>query len=539
MNQSAQADIPSLHTVYEYLSYYAESRPTTQALICDALEINYTSLHSNVRQCAKSLIASGIGKGDRVATLSTPHPDFFTIFLAAGTVGAIWLGLNPRYQLPEYRYVIGDSLPKLVFARARIGERDYSSDLNSLQDTFSGIEEVITLGSAPQCNRHTPSYAEFLKRGDSISDTCLDKAISQVDASDPALIVYTSGSTGKPKGALLPHRGLTRCSITQLHYWPANPVRVINFLPINHIGCVGDIACYALVAGGTIVFMEQFDSLSSLKLIESRQITVWGGVPTTLQMCLAEPLINTIDLSSIQLIVWSGASASEETIRQLREICPRLSNAYGMTETVGSVTFVPITDDIDILTNTVGRPVTEYELRLCDSSGADVQTKETGEIMVRGDFIMKGYWNREEATAEAINPEGWLHTGDLAIRRDDGNLQLVGRISEMYKSGGYNVYPREVEQVIESLPEVESVAVLGVADALYSEVGYAFVILKSGTSVTEEELRRHCSNSLANYKIPKKFFIENTLPLLPIGKIDKMALKRKLIEQEKTGRSGP
>ena len=224
----------------------------------------------------------------------------------------------------------------------------------------------------------------------------------------------------------------------------------------------------------------------------------------------------------MQLIIWSGSAAPRDLILQLREICPNLSSSYGLTESVGSVTYAVGTDDLDILADTIGFPCPAYEFRLASPEGVEVGVGEPGEIQVRGDFIMLGYWNRPEATSEAIDAEGWLHTGDLGVSRPDGAIRLIGRLKEMFKSGGYNVYPREIEIALESHPAVRLAAVIGVPDPVYSEVGHAFVV---ADGITEAELREHCRTRLANYKVPKRFTIRSDLPLLPIGKIDKRALR--------------
>ena len=248
-----------------------------------------------------------------------------------------------------------------------------------------------------------------------------------VDSADAALLVYTSGTTGKPKGALIPHRGLVKCARVQLDCLDVEPVRILNYLPINHIGCVGDISCYALVGGGTIVFMEQFDPARSIALVQDEKITLWGGVPSAFQMCVTLPNFSDYDLSGIQLIAWGGAAASKELITKLLDICPRLACTYGLTESVGSIAFVRPTSDIEVLAHSVGELVPDYDLRIAGPDDQPVDAGKKGEIQVRGDFIMLGYWNQPEKTAEAINHEGWLHTGDLGLMRQDGNLQLVGR----------------------------------------------------------------------------------------------------------------
>jgi fatty-acyl-CoA synthase len=367
----------------------------------------------------------------------------------------------------------------------------------------------------------------FEGRGALVSNEELARARALVDPGDAAMLVYTSGTTGRPKGAMLPHRGLVKCSEVQAKIWTADPLRILNNFPINHVGCVGDICCYVLVSGGTIVFMEQFEPAEIPGTIQRERITVYGQIPAMFSMTLeaadrrAGWRAGSV-LKSVQIIIWSGAAASRELILKLREITPRMSSSYGLTESVGSVTYVRDTDDLEILADTIGWPHPAYEFRLASPEGEPVPVGEPGEIQVRGDFIMLGYLNRPEATREAIDDEGWLHTGDLAVERPDGAIKLIGRLKEMFKSGGYNVYPREIEIALEAHPAVRLAAVISVPDPLYVEVGHAFVV---ADGVTDDQLREHCRTRLANYKVPKRFTIAAELPLLPIGKVDKRALK--------------
>lgn len=510
--------------ITDYLPRWAKAAPDRDAAILGDFRLTYAELDRRVDRLARALLAAGVRRGDRVATLCTPHPDFYVTFLAAASIGALWLGLNPKYTLDELRYAVDDADPSILFARTRIGERDFSGDLAAL--CRGSKRDLVALD-----NDHLPARAEpfamFEARAHSVTEEELARARALVEPGDAAMLVYTSGTTGRPKGAMLPHRGLVTCSEVQSRIWTADPLRVLNNFPINHVGCVGDICCYVLVSGGTIVFMEQFEPARIPAVIAKERITAYGQIPAMFSMTLGTggqagggPV--SPDLSSIQIIIWSGAPAPRDLILALREICPRMSSSYGLTESVGSVTYVRDTEDLEILADTIGWPHPAYEFRLASPEGVVVRAGEPGEIQVRGDFIMLGYWNRPEATREAIDDEGWLHTGDLAVERPDGAIKLIGRLKEMFKSGGYNVYPREIEIALESHPAVRLAAVIGVPDPLYVEVGHAFVV---ADGVTADDLRDYCRSRLANYKVPKRFTITADLPLLPIGKIDKRALR--------------
>ncbi|MFZ5615720.1 MAG: class I adenylate-forming enzyme family protein [Pseudomonadota bacterium] len=517
---------PSLARISDYVAWHARRTPQTEAMVLGQTRVDYAAFHTATERLAKALIAAGVSRGDRVATLCPPSPDYFIAFLAAASIGAIWVGLNPRYRLNELSYVVSDSGPAILLARTKIDDRDYSPDLSALMAQSGSIRELILLdadnGSGLPC---ASSYSAFLAGGASVSDERLAEVRAGCGGTDPCMIVYTSGSTGRPKGALLHHRGIVEFSLRQNRIWPVFPLRTLNYFPINHVGCVVDISTPTLLAGGTIVFMERFGPEASLDLMEKERITLWGSVPSVFQLQLAERRIETVDLSAVQLIIWEGAAMPREMIDRLLAYGRPLASNYGMTESCGAITVVAPTRDVAVLEATVGWPFEDVEVRIVDAEGRPAPADETGEIEARSPFNMLGYWRRPEETARILSVDGWLRTGDLGRRNPDGGYSIVGRAKEMYKSGGYNVYPREVEGVIERHPSVDLAAVVSVDDPVWQEVGVAYLLLRAPAS--EVEVERHCRENLANYKIPKKFVILDAMPLLPIGKVDKVALKKR------------
>jgi len=516
---------PALERISDYVAWHAQHAPAANVLVIGEVRTSYSMLAAQVDSLARALLAAGVRRGDRVATLATPHPDFFVAFLASASIGAIWVGLNPRYQREELAFVLTDSRPAVVLTRTRIGRRDYADDLTVFQESLPGTRWIV-LGSDP-VPAHCVALTTFLASGEDVGASDLALAREGVVGADPAVIIYTSGSTGRPKGALLPHRGLVTCCRVQHRYWATEPLRSLNFFPINHIACLGDITCFTLVAGGCTVFLEQFDPAACLELIAAERITLWGGVPTTFLLVLRDAAFPGADLSSVQKIVWSGAAASPDLVESLRALGKWLGTSYGMTETVGSMTFTGSDADLDALSHSVGKPPPEYGFRIVDDAGLPVAVGGAGEIQVRGAFLMLGYWQRPDASAAAFDADGWMRTGDLAMTRPDGNVVLIGRRQEVFKSGGYNVYPREVEQALEGMPGVKLAAVVAVPDDVYGTVGHAFVVLEQSGSLSEADLLAHCRLRLANYKVPKRFVVDADLPMLPVGKVDKRELTRR------------
>ncbi len=516
-------EAPELRRISDYVAWQARERPDMDAMVLGVRRWTYRELLREVDALARALLAAGIQKGDRVATLATPHPDYFLAFLATASIGAIWVGLNPRYKAPELCYVAGDSDPKLLLARSRVDDRDYFLEFEEMRAAASGLERVIVLNGDPVPVGADP-LSDFLAAGGSLDEQTLAAARAAVDARDCCMIVYTSGSTGRPKGAMLHHQGIVAFSLAQNRIWPVHPLRVVNFLPINHVGCVVDISTPVLTAGGTLVFQEQYDPRENLEILQRERITFWGSVPSAFQMQLALEDFDSYDLSAVQLIVWEGAAMPAEHIGRLARVCPRMATNYGMTETTSGITVVAPTSDLEVLRDSVGLPFDDLEVRLADSAGQPVARGEPGEIQARGPRVMLGYWRQPEATADALDDGGWLRTGDLAVQREDGTFCLIGRLKEMFKSGGYNVYPREIEAVLETHPAVAAAAVVPIPDPTWQEVGVAYVIAPGKTHT--EELLAYCRERLANYKVPKRIYIVDDLPLLPIGKVDKLALRR-------------
>lgn len=527
---------PDLPLISDYPAHFAAIHPARDAVILGDERLSHAAFAARIDRCARALLACGIVKGDRIATLSTPRPVYLVVFLAAARIGAIWCGLNPRAKLDELSYVVGDAAPRLLLSITAFEERDFRSDLERLMAGHPCLERLILLDGGALDS--TESFEAFLAMGDGVSDEDLESARRAVSPSDAALIVYTSGSTGRPKGALLSHGGIVHTARVQCAHWWADPFRIMNNMPINHIGGAVQISCHAIVAGGTNVMMERFAPSEMPATIERHQVTIMHQVATMYRILLDREEARRHDLSSLQALVWSGAPAPRDLIQALRRLTPRLYTSYGQTEIGGEVTFTADGASDEVLAETAGRPEPGYDVRIGDERGRPLLAGQAGEIQVRAKTVMLGYFNRLEETAAAFTPDGYLRTSDIAEEHPDGHYRIVGRLREMFKSGGYNVYPREVELAIEAHAGVAMAAVIGVPDALYGEVGHAYILREPGAEVTAAALDAHCRDRLANYKVPKRFAVRDALPMLPIGKIDKPALEAEALGGGGTGADG-
>jgi acyl-CoA synthetase (AMP-forming)/AMP-acid ligase II len=493
-------DAPLLASIGHYVTHWAHVHPDRDAAIGDGERVSWHELCARVEGTAAALLAHGVSRGDRVSVLAEPSPRFLEVYLAVVSVGGVFHGLNPRSTVDELRYQLADAAPRLVIDLFRQDDRIAQAGAETIAD---------------------PTAHAVVDRA------ALDRARAAVQSRDPCILVYTSGSTGRPKGALITHRGLAHCSVVQADHWYDDDVRFLCNLPVNHLGCLGDIVASTVVAGGTLVFQRRFDPIGVLDLIVEQRVRYWGAVPAMFALTLQTEAWARADLSGLHRIIWGGGAMPVSLARHLAERCPRVSNSYGMTETSGSVTYTADDDDLETICTTIGRPDSRFEVRIWRPDGSACVAGEEGELVVRGDCVMHGYLNRPDATAKTVGADGWLHTGDLAVQRPDGNLVLAGRMTDMFKSGGYNVYPREVELALEDHPGVRLAAVIGVPDSVYGEVGLAFVIPANGP-VDPEELRRYLRARVANYKIPKRIEVTGDLPLLPVGKIDRVALRATL-----------
>ena len=516
--------------ISDFPFHTAASFPDRDAAVLGERRLSYRELAEAVERCARALIAHGIEPGDRIAMLATPRPEYLVVFLASVRVGAIWLGLNPVHRLAEHRQVLEDSQPRLLFGFPHLRDRDHRQDLKDLTMEFPGIESLVVMGESKGLGI---GYEEFLERGTSVPAEVYAPAVAAVKADDIALIVYTSGSTGGPKGAMITHRNLVHCATVQDRLFPIDPLIVLCNLPVSHIASSSDIVSHALVGGGTIVFQERFDPAEALALIERERISCLLQISTMLQRLLAVPDRRARDTASLRLLFFEGAPMPADQIPDLQEMAETVVTAWGLTESSCSVTYTAAGDPLDVLAETVGRPAVDYELRILDGKGKTAADGEAGEVLVRGPCVMAGYFRQPEATAMAIDAEGWLHSGDIGRVDESGRLRIIGRIKEMFKSGGYNIYPREIEMVLESHPAVSLAGVVAMPDPLYREIGCAFVRRKSGQDLDALALDAWCRERLANYKIPKRFVIRDELPLLPIGKLDKTALKAEALRRDR------
>lgn len=424
---------PIPEKISDYVFYHADDHPSREALVWQDVRYDYGQLAKMVKEVSKALIAYGIGHGDRVALLGPPRPEFFIVMMATVDIGAIWMGMHPRYKLAEFQHVVATAMPKIIFAFSEIDGRSYQTELATLESEYSCINEIVIFDQPLGDQRMAEnidtgiSYADFLCQGNEITGKQWQSRRDRVKADDSAVIIFTSGTTGRPKAAMNSHFGLIHCGRIELSRWPSESLRVLQNMPINHIANIGMMSSYSLIAGGTLVFMDRFDTGDILKVIENEKITFWLQAPAMFHLVMNDPEFVRTDLSSLQYIIWGGGPMPQHMVESLGQLDATLGMAYGMTELTAYASYSDLDASIEVLANTIGKPEPRYNLRLMKSDGKNAKPGESGEIQAQGRWLMNGYFNQPEATAESFTKDGWFKTGDVAELREDGNWRLVGR----------------------------------------------------------------------------------------------------------------
>ncbi len=512
----SEVPVSLLHALQPWL----RDEPQRTAVVFGDLRLSYRELGAYACALAQSLRERGVRPGDRVAGLMTPRPEALIAYLATWLAGATFVGITSRFQGREQAQILRDSGAGVMLSVCFDGARDLRGDLASHEEALG--TQVVRFGPG-FWEGDLPQPANT----DAVQVAWAD-ALRALDVNVPAVIIYTSGSTGTPKGAMITHEGLAFRSYT-LHVdrFALPHIRQLVDIPVNHIGALASGIGLSFVAGGMLVLSERFDPAYTLATIAAERLDVLSGVPAMLTLLVEHPDFAGADFSSVKFVNWGAGPLGARVLDALlAAVGGAFSQQYGMTESNGPIVYTPPTRDREILLNTTGRPDPRLELRIADAQDAALPPGSEGEVQVRLPHPFAGYLGLPEATDAAFTDDGFLRTGDLARLRDDGYLVFCGRSKEMYKSGGFNVYPREIEILLESHPSVRAAAVLAVEDAAWGQVGHAFI--EATGPVTADSLLGWCREGLANYKVPKAVSIIDVMPRTSVDKIDRQALARLL-----------
>lgn len=502
--------------------------PDREALVVvhQGIRQTWSEFDSTISEVAKGLMALGIQSGDRVGMWSPNFAEWIYIQYATARIGAIQVNINPAYRVNELQYALEHSGCRLLVTRTEYLRSAYRDMVEEVAPDLPGLEKVIYFD--------TDDWTALIEGGKTVSDDELAARGESLDPGDPINIQYTSGTTGHPKGATLSHRSILNnarfvgdaCAYTEED-------RVCVPVPFYHcFGMVmGNLACS--VFGATMVVPSPtFDPEAVLQVLQEERCTSLYGVPTMFVAQLGSSNLASYDLSSMRTGIMAGSPCPTEVMRSVIDDMGmgQVTIAYGMTETSPVSTQTSTDDSVEHRVTTVGRVGPHVESKIVNPDTGEVVARgEGGEYCTRGYHVMVGYWNDPEKTAEAIDAEGWMHSGDLATMDDDGYVNIVGRIKDMIIRGGENIYPREIEEFLYSHPAIADAQVIGVPDEKYGEELMAWVQLAPGMELTEDQLKAYCRDKIAHFKIPRYVRFVNEFPMTVTGKVRKVEMRDKSI----------
>ena len=492
------------------------------------LGLTYGQLDDLRRQAAKALLTLNVERGERVAVWAPNMYQYIAAAAAIESIGAVLVPINTRYKGAEAADLIGRGGIRILFTVNGFLGTDYPALLNG--QNLPKLQKVVLLSGAPEPARPEQfGWQAFLALGAAVADAALQARMAAVTPDDPQDVLFTSGTTGRSKGVITTHRQnlLTYRSFSELLKIDEQD-RYLIINPFFHAFGYKAGWLSAIMRGACIVPMAVFDVDKAMALIQSERITLLPGPPTIFQSLLASPNRAQYDLSSLKKASTGAAVIPVELIRRMYEELrfELVMSGFGMTETCGTATLTRPNDDPSLVANTVGPPIPGVEVKIVDAAGKALPAGEAGEVLIRGFNVMKGYLDDPQATAQAIDADGWLHSGDIGVLRANGYLSITDRLKDMLIVGGFNVYPAEIENQLVKLPGVAQAAVIGVPDERMGEVAKAFVVRRADATLDEATVIAWCREHLANFKVPRTVEFLDALPLNASNKVLKTELRK-------------
>lgn len=522
-----------LHPLKYWFNKWAEKTPEKPYLILDDVTLNYQQANMMARALANALLGLGVKKSDRVAVVAPISPQYIIAVQALWKIGAIEVPTNDRYTIPELDYQFRDSSTETVIVSALAAEKM----IHLLKTNNLAIKRVIVFGASEkqQLFSQMDGLYDF---DDLIENSLKTEPAIEVTVKDTARLQYTGGTTGIPKGCVLSNSAIfIQAMLTAIWYTanfamvPKDQIRTLCAIPLTHIYGFNANINVCLYTGGTIVLVPEASPENLVKAIIRHQPNIFATVPAMIKKLIDYPHIKDFDLSSIQGIFSGSASLPVELIKKFEEITGGIIlEGYGMAEAGCTVTVNPVKTLRKPGSVGIGRPGTDLLVVDLDTGTRVMPDGESGELIVTSPSMMTEYWNHPAETAATIR-DGWLYTGDIGKVDEDGFVYIVDRKKDMIICSGFNVYPREVEEVLYSLPQVKDACVIGVPDAKRGETAKAYLSLREGAALTREEVIAHCRLNLAPYKVPKLIEFIKNIPYTSVGKLDRKSLRTKPITE--------
>ena len=522
-------------SVAEILEEGARQHPERACLRFGDRKLTYAQLATRAAALAAALHELGVEPGDRIALDLPNWPEFVIAMFAAARLGAVIVPLNPRYTVPELQYMLRHSEATVVIAAENFGGVDYLQLFEGFLTSLPDLQYVVTVGEEDLWyDDRIYQFEDLLSAGEG-----RELPATRVDAArDTFAILYTSGTMGKPKGVALTHANLiATAALTADSIALREDDVVFGIATVFHVFGLGPGILGTLMAGACLVLQEQFDPGGALELIDRYGVTVHYGVPTVYITEMREAEARGRRPNSLRAGIVAGAPIGDDLVRRIRaEFCPGLSVAYSLTETSSTVALTRPEDPGDDQVFTVGRPLPGTDVRVLDLDGTVLPEESLGELAVRGPGVMKGYYRQPGETAQAFDEDGYFLTGDLGIIDEHGFIHIVGRRKELIIRGGFNVYPREVEDRLHAHPAVLDVAVVGLPHDVLGEQVCACILPVEGAIITGEEIKEWCRGALADYKVPDIVRFFDAFPLTGSGKVRRVELARMVSAEESSRR---
>ncbi|AGK53307.1 AMP-binding protein [Bacillus sp. 1NLA3E] len=534
-------------TVGKLLEQVANERPDNEAVVYPDRNLRYTykQFDDQCRKVAKGYMKLGLDAGDKMAIWATNYPEWLTTQFATGKMGAILVTVNTSYQSAELEYLLKQSDATTMVLMEEYRGTSYVDTLYEIvpelrtsvpgqlkSEKLPFLKNVIVLGEKRYPGMFL--WSDLLEMADLVSDELLKARMESLDPDDVINMQYTSGTTGFPKGVMLTHNNLVNNAVNVAACMNlTHKDRMCIPVPFFHcFGCVlGTLTCVAV--GATMVPVKEFNVTDVLSAVQDEKCTALHGVPTMFIAELNHPEFEKYELSSLRTGIMAGSTCPAEVMKAVTETmgASEITITYGQTESSPGITMTRTNDPFDLRVNSVGRAMPNVEVKIVDpTTNKEVPFGVPGELCTRGYHVMKGYYKNPAATADAIDEENWLHTGDIAVMDENGYCQITGRLKDMIIRGGENIYPREIEEFLYTHPKVLDVQVVGIPDEKYGEEVTAWIRLKEDTTATSEEIRDYCKGKISRFKIPRYIEFCEAFPMTASGKIQKFKLREDAIK---------
>ncbi len=538
------------YTIGDLLDQQVQQRPHKEALVYNYpelglnLRLTFEHYRYEVDKVARGMIALGIKKGAHVAVWAPNVPEWILLQLALARIGAVMVTVNTAYKASEVEYVLRQGDISALFLVEEFRGNGYLNSVYSIvpelrelahpareilhSTTLPRLEHVVLIGDTAQPG--TLPFTQLATLAERVSDEEFRQRKASVTPRDVAMIMYTSGTTGFPKGAMLTHSNIVNTLHMVRRGKDYSSERYVSPMPLFHIAG-SNFVIFSLLSGCTMIPLIAFDPTKELDLLTQEKGTSSFCVPTMLIAMLSHPRFSKYDLSTLRQVYTGGTAIPVALLEQFKEKTGADCKIFfGMTESTGAGTMTVDDDSFELKSATVGKATPNVSLKIIGPDGTPVGFGERGELLMRGFLVMKGYYNMPEKTAATIDPDGWLHTGDLATMNAQGYVNIVGRVKDMVIRGGENVYPAEIEQFLMRHPKIADAQIVGVPDDLMGEETVAIVRLKAGEQLSSEELREYCRTNISRHKVPKYYTFVSEYPMTASGKIKKFELRAQLIK---------